>query len=138
MREDSKEDSFKILKNVVMHTKPLIVHGNGPSKIYLNNFGNYLAKAFHTGDGCRHCKLGEINLESFETLPVVLLGVFIEQPTPFLEEQLQKVYEIDYPKNRIHLFIHNAVSSVVLKAKNEPKRPFINYVLNSVTSRKKI
>lgn len=95
-----------------MHTKPLIVHGNGPSKIYLNNFGNYVARAYHPVDGCRHCKHGEIDLTNFKEFPIVLMGIFIEHPTPFLEEQLEKVYQIDYPKKRIHLFIHNAVSGI--------------------------
>lgn len=95
-----------------MHTQPLIVHGNGPSKIYLNNFGNYLARAYHLVEGCRHCKYGEIDLANFKELPIVLMGIFIEYPTPFMEEQLEKVYKIDYPKNRMHLFIHNAVSSI--------------------------
>lgn len=98
-----------------MHTTPLILHGNGPSKIYLNNFGNYLPRAYHPVEGCRHCRHGEIDLKKFKEFPVVLLGIFIEHPTPFLEEQLQKVYEIDYPKNKMHLFIHNTVSICVFK-----------------------
>lgn len=112
--EDSKDSSYKILKNVVMHTRPLIIHGNGPSKIYLNNFANYLAKAYHPVEGCRHCKLGELNLQSLKELPVVMIAIFVEDPTPFLEEQLRKVHKIDYPKNRIHLFIHNTVSGTRL------------------------
>lgn len=92
------------------HTRPLIVHGNGPSKIYLNGFGNYLARAWHPEEGCRHCKLGIINLENFKELPIVLLALFIEYPTPFLEEQLEKVFALDYPKKRMHLFVHNSVS----------------------------
>lgn len=113
--EGKKEDSYKVLKNVVMHTKPLIVHGNGPSKIYLNIFGNYVPRAYHPVEGCRHCKKGELDLSKFKQLPVVLVGIFIEQATPFLEEQLQKVYDIDYPKDRMHLFIHNAVSHHVTR-----------------------
>lgn len=93
-----------------MHTKPLILHGSGQSKIYLNYYGNYVARAFHPKEGCRHCKHGEINLSKLKELPTVLMGIFIEQPTPFLEEQLENVYKIDYPKNKMHLFIHNAVS----------------------------
>lgn len=108
--QNNKEDSYKVLKNVVMHTKPLVVHGNGSSKIHLSNFGNYLAKAFHPAEGCRHCKHGEINLAEFKDFPVVLLSLFVEYPTPFLEEQLEKVAKIDYPKKKLHLFIHNAVS----------------------------
>nr|CAH7738852.1 unnamed protein product [Callosobruchus chinensis] len=45
-------------------------------------------------------------------MPLVYLAIFIEMNTPFLEECLQKVYNLDYPKERIHLFIHNAVSQI--------------------------
>lgn len=110
LSEDRKKPSYKYLKNVVEHTKPVIVHGNGPSKIYLNGLANYLARAWHPEEGCRHCKLGMIDLENFKELPIVLLALFVEYPTPFLEEQLEKIYAIDYPKRRIHLFVHNTVS----------------------------
>jgi hypothetical protein len=40
----------------------------------------------------------------------VLVAVFIEQPTPFLEEFFDKLYNIEYPKEKLHLFVHNSVS----------------------------
>ncbi len=43
-------------------------------------------------------------------MPFVVLGLFIEAPTPFLQDMLERIYEIDYPKSRIHLWVHNAVS----------------------------
>lgn len=99
---------------MVTHTKPMIVHGNGPSKINLNSLGNYLARAYHPVDGCRHCKLGEIQLEKFKEFPVVLLSLFVVQPTPFFEEQLEKIYKLDYPKKKIHLFVYNNVRIAIL------------------------
>ena len=45
-----------------------------------------------------------------EKMPTVTLGVFIEQATPFLEEFLAKVAGLIYPKDKIDLFIHNAVT----------------------------
>jgi hypothetical protein len=42
--------------------------------------------------------------------PTVVIGVFIEQPTPFFEEFLAKLHGLNYPKDKIHLFIHNAVT----------------------------
>jgi len=44
-----------------------------------------------------------------DSYPTVLVAVFIEQPTPFLEEFLDKIYHIDYPKQKLHLFVHNSV-----------------------------
>lgn len=38
-----------------------------------------------------------------------MVGVFIEQATPFLDEFFFKLSQLAYPKNMIHLLIHNAV-----------------------------
>jgi hypothetical protein len=43
------------------------------------------------------------------TYPTVVVGMFIEQATPFLEEYLNKIVAQDYPKSSLHLFIHNKV-----------------------------
>lgn len=48
-----------------------------------------------------------------ENYPMVLIGVFIEQATPFLPEFLSKLNELDYPKKMIHLIIRNTVSSQI-------------------------
>lgn len=42
--------------------------------------------------------------------PRVLLAVFVEQPTPFLPRFLQRLLLLDYPPDRISLFLHNNVS----------------------------
>jgi hypothetical protein len=49
-----------------------------------------------------------------KSYPAVLIAVFIEQPTPFLEEFLEKLYHIEYPKEKLHLFVHNSVSDACL------------------------
>lgn len=46
-----------------------------------------------------------------EALPTVLVGVFIEQPTPFLSLFFQRLLRFHYPRKRMRLFIHNHVSS---------------------------
>lgn len=45
-----------------------------------------------------------------EELPWVLVGVFVEQPTPFLPQFLQRLLDWDYPGARLRLFLHNRVS----------------------------
>lgn len=40
----------------------------------------------------------------------MLVGVFIEQPTPFLPEFFQRLLALDYPKDKVKLFVHNSVS----------------------------
>ena len=86
---------------------PAVVHGNGPSKMVLNNFGNYLAGAFVDGE-CVTCKENIIAEEKLETY-TVLVALFVEQPMPFLEEFFDKIFAINYPKTKIHLFVHNTV-----------------------------
>ncbi|XP_067005007.1 procollagen-lysine,2-oxoglutarate 5-dioxygenase isoform X2 [Anabrus simplex] len=99
------------LQNTAYNTNPLIVHGNGLSKLVLNSLGNYLAKSWNPEDGCLSCWDNTLLLEDkpVESYPTVLIAVFIEQPTPFLEEFLNKIYNLAYPKNKLHLFIHNFV-----------------------------
>jgi hypothetical protein len=48
-----------------------------------------------------------------ESYPTVLVAVFIEQPTPFLEEFLDKIYYIEYPRQKLHLFVCNSVRITV-------------------------
>lgn len=37
------------------------------------------------------------------------MAVFVEQPTPFLEEFFARISELNYPKNKIHLLLRNNV-----------------------------
>uniref|UniRef100_H3A868 Procollagen-lysine,2-oxoglutarate 5-dioxygenase 3 n=1 Tax=Latimeria chalumnae TaxID=7897 RepID=H3A868_LATCH len=39
--------------------------------------------------------------------PQVTVGIFIEQPTPFFPEFLERLSTLDYPQSKLHLFIHN-------------------------------
>ena len=48
--------------------------------------------------------------EDLVETPRVVLAVFVEQPTPFIEEFFQKLLALDYPKSSIDLFIHNGAS----------------------------
>ena len=61
---------------------------------------------------CTSCL--EDNLDMGEDLvetPQIVLAVFVEQPTPFIEEFFQKLLALDYPKSSIDLFIHNGAGS---------------------------
>ncbi|KAH6934059.1 hypothetical protein HPB50_019801 [Hyalomma asiaticum] len=102
-------DSEPYLHNSAYGTTPLVIHGNGPSKVTLNNFGNYLAKSWNDMAGCRVCyDTFSLSDKLDSEHPRVLIAIFVEHPTPFLKEALQKVYNLNYPKEKIHLFVHNA------------------------------
>ncbi|KAL4717703.1 hypothetical protein ACJJTC_000852 [Scirpophaga incertulas] len=107
LRTNTTEE-WPYIENIVTNQKPLIVHANGPSKLTLNHFGNYLAKSWSNNEGCTLCLEKRINLKE-EELPSVMMAVFIEQATPFLEEFLQQLKDIDYPKSKIHLLLRNNV-----------------------------
>jgi len=103
------EESPYVL-NTAFNTRPLVLHGNGPTKTVLNSFGNYLANAANSKDGCVACWDGMISLSNrkVEEFPTVVLGIFIERPIPFMEEFFQKILRLEYPKDKITLFLHNA------------------------------
>jgi hypothetical protein len=63
------------LQNTVYNTVPLVVHGNGPSKLVLNTFGNYLAKSWNPEDGCLSCWDDSIFLEDRDvSVMLAILG----------------------------------------------------------------
>ncbi|XP_076756253.1 procollagen lysyl hydroxylase isoform X2 [Xylocopa sonorina] len=99
------------LLNTVYNTEPLVLHGNGYSKLSLNSLGNYLANAWSPEEGCIMCWEGTIELEETtpEAYPIVLIAIFIERPTPFLNEFFTTIHHQTYPKSRLHLFVHNNV-----------------------------
>lgn len=99
------------LYNSIYDTRAVVYHGNGPSKIYLNSLTNYVPRAWNEEEGCITCKEWQWKLSvEEEKLPSLLLAVFIEVPTPFLQDVLENIYQLDYPKDRIHLWVHNSVS----------------------------
>lgn len=109
--KDTDAPGSQILRNVFTLTSPMVVHGNGPSKLYLNSLSNYLAGAWNPESGCEFCKAGQMSMEGIaeSKYPTVLLALFAEEPIPFIEEQLELVTGLAYPKDKIHFFIHNNV-----------------------------
>lgn len=41
--------------------------------------------------------------------PLVMVGIFIQQPTPFVTVFFERLLNLVYPKNRLRLFIYNQV-----------------------------
>uniref|UniRef100_A0A672JHQ8 Procollagen-lysine,2-oxoglutarate 5-dioxygenase 1 n=2 Tax=Salarias fasciatus TaxID=181472 RepID=A0A672JHQ8_SALFA len=98
------EDGRVRARNVLYDTLPVIVHGNGPTKI--NYLGNYIPNIWTFEGGCSVC---DENLRPLEALqhPLVMVGVFIQQPTPFVTVFFERLLQLQYPKNRLKLFIYN-------------------------------
>ncbi|XP_028654141.1 multifunctional procollagen lysine hydroxylase and glycosyltransferase LH3 [Erpetoichthys calabaricus] len=105
------EKSHVRVRNVAYDTLPVVIHGNGPTKLQLNYLGNYVPTAWTHEEGCGICDDDFLDLTQVpdEQLPRVLIGVFIQQPTPFVPEFLERLVHMDYPTEKLNLFIHNNV-----------------------------
>ncbi|KAM6434446.1 procollagen-lysine,2-oxoglutarate 5-dioxygenase 1 [Liasis olivaceus] len=97
------------VRNLAFDTLPVVIHGNGPTKLQLNYLGNYIPRSWTFETGCTVCNESLKNLTGLkeDSLPLTVIGVFIEQPTPFLDQFFQRLQLLRYPKKKIHLFIHN-------------------------------
>ncbi|XP_064409106.1 multifunctional procollagen lysine hydroxylase and glycosyltransferase LH3 [Latimeria chalumnae] len=96
-------------RNIAYDTLPVVLHGNGPTKLQLNYLGNYIPTAWTHEEGCGICNDDLLDLMQLEEkqFPQVTVGIFIEQPTPFFPEFLERLSTLDYPQSKLHLFIHN-------------------------------
>ncbi|XP_046726464.1 procollagen-lysine,2-oxoglutarate 5-dioxygenase 1 isoform X2 [Silurus meridionalis] len=96
-------------RNVLYDTLPVIVHGNGPTKLQINYLGNYIPKVWTFETGCSVCNedLRPLSGLKESEYPGVVIGIFIEQPTPFLTVFFERLFHLKYPKNRLKLFIYN-------------------------------
>ncbi|KAL5965614.1 Procollagen-lysine2-oxoglutarate 5-dioxygenase 1 [Taenia solium] len=95
------------IQNVRTDTVPVVAvaKNDHESKRKLNGLCNYLTRSWSPETGCQICDEDRIDLEGLQTedYPVVMLGVFIVRPTPFLEPFFKRLANLDYPKSRIHL-----------------------------------
>ncbi|KAL7077406.1 hypothetical protein ACQ4LE_003240 [Meloidogyne hapla] len=96
------ENNEAIIYNSLYNTYPLILHGNGPSKIVLNQLENYLTENYVQKESINH----QNNLKEY-LLPTICLAIFIQKPIPYVEEFLIKISELDYPKRKIHFYLSN-------------------------------
>uniref|UniRef100_A0A4W6BZ61 procollagen-lysine 5-dioxygenase n=1 Tax=Lates calcarifer TaxID=8187 RepID=A0A4W6BZ61_LATCA len=96
-------------RNVAYDTLPVVIHGNGPTKLQLNYLGNYVPTAWTYEDGCGICDDDLLFFSDVPDMPLVYIAVFIEHATPFMEEFLDRLTTLNYPTARIRLFIHNNV-----------------------------
>ncbi|XP_013855865.1 multifunctional procollagen lysine hydroxylase and glycosyltransferase LH3 [Austrofundulus limnaeus] len=99
------------LRNVAYDTLPVVIHGNGPTKLQLNYLGNYIPTVWTYEHGCGICDDDLLLFTDVadEDMPLVYFAVFIEHPSPFMEEFLERLTTLNYPRSRLRLFLHNNV-----------------------------
>jgi hypothetical protein len=105
------DGSLGYLYNTKTDSVPAVLHGNGPSKVELSRLSNYLGMAWSPSQGCQQCMDSSSPLMELkpEEYPLVLMSVFVEEPTPFIEEFFQKLSLLTYPKQRMEVSIHCGV-----------------------------
>uniref|UniRef100_A0A668AGV0 Procollagen-lysine,2-oxoglutarate 5-dioxygenase 1 n=1 Tax=Myripristis murdjan TaxID=586833 RepID=A0A668AGV0_9TELE len=102
------EDGRVRARNVLYDTLPVIIHGNGPTKVHINYLGNYIPKVWTFETGCTVCHEDLRPLTGLKVCyPLVVIGIFIQQPTPFVTVFFERLLKLRYPKNRLKLFIYN-------------------------------
>ncbi|XP_034024550.1 procollagen-lysine,2-oxoglutarate 5-dioxygenase 2 isoform X2 [Thalassophryne amazonica] len=96
------------VRNTMYDSLPVVIHGNRNTKIYLNYLANYVPNAWSYERGCGHCDENLLDFSQLKEYPNVFVGVFIEQPTPFVPEFFQRLLALDYPKDKLKIFVHNS------------------------------
>ncbi|XP_035014382.1 procollagen-lysine,2-oxoglutarate 5-dioxygenase 1 isoform X2 [Hippoglossus stenolepis] len=103
------EDGRVRARNVLYDTLPVIIHGNGQTKLQINYLGNYIPNTWTFETGCTVCHedLHPLTALTESEYPLVMIGIFIQQPTPFVAVFFERLLKLQYPKNRLKLFIHS-------------------------------
>uniref|UniRef100_A0A3Q2QZV8 Procollagen-lysine, 2-oxoglutarate 5-dioxygenase 1a n=1 Tax=Fundulus heteroclitus TaxID=8078 RepID=A0A3Q2QZV8_FUNHE len=103
------EDGRVRARNVQYDTLPVVLHGNGPTKLQMNYLGNYIPNSWTFETGCTICHENLHPLSSLKEseYPLVMIGIFIQQPTPFVTVFFERLLKLQYPQNRLKIFIYN-------------------------------
>ncbi|XP_026224637.1 procollagen-lysine,2-oxoglutarate 5-dioxygenase 1a [Anabas testudineus] len=103
------EDGRVRARNVLYDTLSVVIHGNGPTKLQINYLGNYIPNTWTFETGCTVCHedLRSLTAIKESEYPLVVIGIFIQQPTPFVTVFFERLLKLQYPKNRLKLFIYN-------------------------------
>ncbi|CAL1536445.1 unnamed protein product [Lymnaea stagnalis] len=104
--------SHSYLYNVKTGASPVVVHGNGPIKPEFYRLANYLADGWTVSSGCLSCKEDLLDIRALKEsdYPVVMVAMFVEFATPFIREFFERVASLSYPKDKMDVYIHNAVA----------------------------
>uniref|UniRef100_A0A8C4EI63 procollagen-lysine 5-dioxygenase n=1 Tax=Dicentrarchus labrax TaxID=13489 RepID=A0A8C4EI63_DICLA len=94
-------------RNVAYDTLPVVIHGNGPTKVTADRGPRARTPCSEPSHWITNSGRKTSPLSLF--MPLVYVAVFIEHATPFMEEFLDRLTTLNYPPERIRLFIHNNV-----------------------------
>ena len=96
------------IENTKYKTKPLIIHGNGPSKIELNRISNYVPQGWRPDYGCPACsKILNEKKDAVDITKEIVIAFIIDGITPFVHNALKRIASLDYPAENTHLLIYS-------------------------------
>ncbi|VDN28938.1 unnamed protein product [Gongylonema pulchrum] len=98
----SDETKAYQIHNFIYDTYPSVVHGNGPSKLHLNQFANYIGQLRRADFPCRMCNTSTTEMD----LPKLLLSIFLSKPTPFIREFFENIKKLSYNSAQIDLYVY--------------------------------
>uniref|UniRef100_A0A183ENP4 Ubiquitinyl hydrolase 1 n=1 Tax=Gongylonema pulchrum TaxID=637853 RepID=A0A183ENP4_9BILA len=101
----SDETKAYQIHNFIYDTYPSVVHGNGPSKLHLNQFGNYIGQLRRADFPCRMCSAVTESAKEMD-LPKLLLSIFLSKPTPFIREFFENIKKLSYNSAQIDLYVY--------------------------------
>ncbi|KAF6730212.1 Procollagen-lysine,2-oxoglutarate 5-dioxygenase 1 [Oryzias melastigma] len=78
-------------------------------QLQINYLGNYIPNSWTFETGCTTCQedLRPLAALKDSEYPLVSIGIFIQQPTPFVSVFFERLLKLQYPKNRLKLFVYN-------------------------------
>ncbi len=96
------------LHNTQTGITPHIIQGNDAIYHQFNNITNYLFNKWTPTQGCPQCHEKIVDIEGMaeDLYPNVLIVAFFIDPTPFLNEFLENLFNLEYPKLSIDLLLH--------------------------------
>lgn len=101
-------ESKSWIENIVYGTEPVMIHGNGASKLRLNQLGSYVPDRWTNDKGCITCDADTFSLLGSDEsdYPEVLLAIFSIKPSPFFGRFLERLAELNYPQSRISIRLY--------------------------------
>ncbi|VDO35516.1 unnamed protein product [Onchocerca flexuosa] len=98
---DEKSGTYFIY-NFIYNTYPLVIHGNGPSKLHLNHLANYIDPLRIATVETQSTKM---DLEK-TNLPRLFLSIIIAKPIPFIREFFGNIRKLAYANELIDLYVY--------------------------------
>uniref|UniRef100_A0A8C2PXI8 procollagen-lysine 5-dioxygenase n=1 Tax=Cyprinus carpio TaxID=7962 RepID=A0A8C2PXI8_CYPCA len=77
-------------------------------QIYFNYLANYIPNVWNYEQGCTICDQDMVDLSQLKVSHPMKATVAVFQPTPFLPEFLERFLSLDYPKDKLNIFVHNS------------------------------